>query len=106
MEDSFDPTFLATDVDIDFDFLRTQIRHPNDNYWVSEGQVEEITDESGEFPCAADWKDDAPDVISNTEVSIDKARRHLWKQGKTEIGILRTVWEEDHPLPSSCKTYT
>jgi hypothetical protein len=27
MEDSFDPTF-PVDVDIDFDFLRTQIRHP------------------------------------------------------------------------------
>jgi hypothetical protein len=97
MDDSFDPTFLTTDVDVDFEFLRAQIRHPDDNYWISDEQVEEITADRGDFPTAGDWKDDAPDVISNTEVSIDKARRHLWKQAKTEIGILRTVWEEDHP---------
>jgi hypothetical protein len=99
MEDSFDPTFLSdNNVDVDFDFLRTQTRHADENYWISDEQVEEMTaEDAGDFPCAADWKDDAPDVISNTEVSIDKARRHLWKQGKTEIGILRTVWEEDHP---------
>jgi hypothetical protein len=100
MDDSFDPTFLA-DVDVDFDFLQQQTRHHQDddinNYWISEGQAEEITADGDTFPCAADWKDDAPEVISNTEVSIDKARRHLWKQAKTEIGILRTVWEEDHP---------
>jgi hypothetical protein len=97
MEDSFDPTFLV-DVDVDFDFLRAQTRHRDENYWISDEQVEEMTSEdAGDFPCAADWKDDAPGVISNTEVSIDKARRHLWKQAKTEIGILRTVWEEDHP---------
>jgi hypothetical protein len=68
-EDSFDPTFL-----VDFDFLRAQTRNPDD-------QTEEMTTNNGDFPCAADWKDDAPDVISSTEVSIDKARRHhLWKQ--------------------------
>jgi hypothetical protein len=106
MEDSFDPTFLSdNNIDVDFDFLRTQTRHADENYWISDEQVEEMN-AGGDFPNAGDWKDDAPDVISNTEVSIDKARRHLWKQGKTEIGILRTVWEEDHPLPSSCKTYT
>ena len=49
------------------------------------------------FPCAADWKDDAPDVISKTVVTMDKARMHLWKQGKTEIGIIRAVFGEDHP---------
>jgi hypothetical protein len=91
MDNSFDSTFLTADVDVDFDFLRAQIRHPDENYWVSEGQAEEITADGGDFPCAADWKDDAPEVISNTEVSIDKARRHLWKQAKTEIRILRTV---------------
>jgi hypothetical protein len=98
MDDSFDPTFLTADVDVDFDFLRAQTQHPDENYWISDEQAEEITeDHPGDFPCAADWKDDAPNVISNTEVSIDKARRHLWKQAKTEIGILHTVWEEDHP---------
>jgi hypothetical protein len=98
MEDSFDPLFLAAgDVDVDFDFLRAQTRHPDENYWISDEQVEEMTADGGEFPTAADWKDDAPDVITSTTVSIDKARRHLWKQAKTEIGIIRTVWEENHP---------
>ena len=31
------------------------------------------------FPCAADWKDDAPEVVSDAELSMDKARNHLWK---------------------------
>jgi hypothetical protein len=100
MDDSFDPTFLTADVDVDFDFLLQHTRHQDDdsnNYWISEGQAEEITADGDAFPCAADWKDDAPEVISNTEVSIDKARRHLWKQARTEIGIIRTVWEEVHP---------
>jgi len=98
MDDSFDPTFL-TGVDVDFDFLLEQTVHQDDsnNYWISEGQAEEITADGDDFPSATDWKDDAPDVISNTKVSIDKARRHLWKQAKTEIGIIRSVWEEDGP---------
>ncbi|OEU09246.1 hypothetical protein FRACYDRAFT_248581 [Fragilariopsis cylindrus CCMP1102] len=98
MDDSFDPTFLTADVDVDFDFLRAQTQYQDDinNCWISEGQAEEITDPS-DFPCAADWKDDAPDIISNTVVTVDKARIHIWKQGKTEIRIIRTVWGEDHP---------
>ena len=76
MDDSFNPAFL-TDVDVDFDFLRAQTRHPDENYWISEEQVEEMTaQDGGEFPNTNDWKDDAPGVISNTEVSMDKARRH------------------------------
>jgi hypothetical protein len=99
MDDSFDPTFITADVDVDFDELRGQARHPDDNYWISDEQVEEMTVAAGaaDFPSAVDWKDDRPDAISSTEVSIDKARRHLWKQAKTEIGILRAVWQEDHP---------
>jgi hypothetical protein len=35
MDDSFDPTFLTADVDVDVDFLRTQqTRHPDENYWI------------------------------------------------------------------------
>ncbi|OEU05679.1 hypothetical protein FRACYDRAFT_258686 [Fragilariopsis cylindrus CCMP1102] len=97
MDDSFNPAFL-TDVDVDFDFLRAQTRHPDENYWISEEQVEEMTaQDGGEFPNTNDWKDDAPGVISNTVVTMEKARIHTWKQGRTEIGILRTVWGEDHP---------
>jgi hypothetical protein len=97
MDDSCNPTFLA-DVDVDFDFLQAQTQHPDDinNSWISEGQAEEISDPS-DFPCATDWKDDSPDVISNTVVTMEKGRIHIWKQGKTEIGIIRTVWGEDHP---------
>jgi hypothetical protein len=101
MDDSFDPTFLTAnvDVEVDFNFLWAQTRHPDENYWISDEQAEEITADGGGFPIATDWKDDAPDVLSNrTEVSsIDKACRHLWKQAKTETGILRAVWEENHP---------
>jgi hypothetical protein len=96
MEDLFSPMFLAK-IDVDFVFLRAQTRHPDENYWILDEQAEEITADGSGFPSSTDWKDDAPNVISNTEVSIDKAHRHLWKQARTEIGILRTVWEEDHP---------
>ena len=71
--------------------LRAQTRHPDENYWISDEQAEEITTDGDDFPTTADWKEDAP------EVSVDMARRHLWKQAKTEKGILRTVWEESHP---------
>jgi hypothetical protein len=73
MDDSFDPTFLTADVDVDFDFLQAQTQHQDDinDNWVSEGQAEETTTDGGEFPCAADWKDDAPDIISNTVVTMD-----------------------------------
>jgi hypothetical protein len=98
MDDSFDPTFPTADVDVDFDFLQAQTRHPDENYWISDEKVEEITADGSDFPSATDWKDDAMDIISNkTEVSIDKACRHLWKQAKREIRILRAVWEENHP---------
>ena len=98
MDDSFDPAFL-TDVDVDFDFLRDQTQNQDDinNHWISDEQVEEMTTDGDAFPNANDWKDDAPGVISNTEVSVDKARIHTWKQAKTEIGIIRTVFGEDHP---------
>jgi hypothetical protein len=89
-------TFLA-DVYVNFDFLRAQTRHPDENYWISDEQAEEISADGGGFPSSTDWKDDALNVIPNTEVSIDKARRHLWKQARTKVGILRTVWEKDHP---------
>jgi hypothetical protein len=67
MDDSFDPTFLTADVDVDFDFLLTQSRHKDDNYWISDEQAEEMTSDGGEFPNANDWKDDAPEVIYKTE---------------------------------------
>ncbi|OEU22028.1 hypothetical protein FRACYDRAFT_232182 [Fragilariopsis cylindrus CCMP1102] len=96
MDDSYDPTFLTADVDVDFDFLRAQTQHQDDTNDCWERQAEEITDPS-DFPTATDWKDDAPDVISNTVVTCDKGRIHIWKQGKTEIGIIRTAFGEDHP---------
>jgi hypothetical protein len=78
MDEPFDPTFLTAnaDVDVDFNFFRAQTCHPDENYWISEEQAEKITaDNAGDFPSAADWKDDAPNKISNTEVSIDDKAR-------------------------------
>ena len=44
-----------------------------------------MTVDGGEFPNANDWKNDASDVISNTEASIDSARRHRWRQAKDRM---------------------
>ena len=103
-EDSFHPTFPdntnATDEENDdFDFLQGQTKDQDDNYWISQQQVEEVTSRvGGDYPDATNWKNDHPSMIEKTKVSIDKARRNLWKQAKTEIGIVRSVWEDEfHP---------
>jgi hypothetical protein len=49
MDDSFNPIFLTADVDVDLDFLRQQTRHPDENYWTSDEQAEEIPAGGGEF---------------------------------------------------------
>ena len=97
-EDSFDPTFLDTDItdeeNDDFDPLRGPTLHQDDNYWMSQQQHEEMHAQSevGDYPTAANWKKDHSSMIETTTVSIDLARRNLWKQAKTEIIIVREVF--------------
>ena len=80
MEDSFiDPTFHSNNANYedndDFDFLKGQEFHEDDNYWFSEEQINEYctaktTSNGTSFPRATiDWKDDHPDEIKNTIVS-------------------------------------
>ena len=103
MEDSFDPTFHSNNKNDedndDFYFLNGQEFHEDDNYCFSEEQINEYTAKATSngtaFPRATDWKDDHLDEIKNTKVTLEKGRRFLWQQAKTEIGIFRTSWQEN-----------
>ena len=102
MEDfSFQPTVAAYDDESndDIDFLEPE-DDPEDFYWLSQEQMFEMNDHNrdSEYPTASDWKEDAAGAdLINIDVTIDKARQSLWKQGKTEMGIMRKVWNKDHP---------
>ena len=108
-EDSFDPTFLDTDItdeeNDDFDPLRGSTLHQDDNYWQSQEQQQEIRSEVGDYPHASDWKDDHPSLIEKTTVSIDRARTNLWKQAKTEITIVRSIFEQHYPSSGNSPSF-
>eukprot|EP00536_Pseudo-nitzschia_multiseries_P009436 jgi/Psemu1/23175/gm1.23175_g len=101
---SFDLEFVGVDVNVktndDFDFLRAQEDDPEGTHWISLEQIDELNGarEVGECPRASNWKEDpADDEFQDLDVTIDKARRSLWKQTKTEFGIIRDAWGELHP---------
>jgi hypothetical protein len=97
-DDRFDPNFPSGIVDEDFDTLvPPQDDEEDDGYWISEEQQKEMF-RPGEYPKATDWKDVPLDEnMHDIVVTIDKARRQIWNQGRTEIGILRKKWGEPSP---------
>jgi len=105
VENSFDPDFLEAngaldEANDDFDSMELPQDSPNDGYWISDEQVEELAGSSNNnvYPKATEWKDVSDnEEMMNLRVTVDKARRFLWKQAKTEISILRDYWGEDHP---------
>ena len=101
MEDyAFHPAVALDDeTNDDVDFLVPE-DDPEDFYWLSQEQLFEMNERNRDcdYPTASDWKEDpAGNDVNNIDVTMDKARRSLWKQGKTEMGILRKVWNKDHP---------
>ena len=104
-DNSFDPAFLEAtgaldEANDDFDSMELPQDPPNDGYWISDEQNEELAGSSNDntYPKATDWKDVPEDEdMKNIRVTVDKARRFLWNQAKTEIRILRDYWGKDHP---------
>ena len=102
-ERTFDPTFLeergaSDEANDDFDPLQLPEDTPDDGYWVSDQQEKELQmPQAGVYPKATDWQRVADDDIRDMRVTVDKARRFLWKGAKTEMFILRRYWDEDHP---------
>ena len=81
----------------DFDELNDPNPHPDDDCWISFNQHKELVGKDASFPSANDWKDDTPDQQHNVVVTVDKARRFVWKQAKTEIKMLRSTWKKPNP---------
>jgi hypothetical protein len=81
----------------DFDELNDPAPDPDDDYWMSIDQHNELLEKDESFPNAKDWKDDPPEEQSEVVVTVDKARRYVWKQAKTEINMLRSTWETPNP---------
>ena len=96
---AFHPAFVGASVNDeyndDFDYLENE-DNPDDNYWLSREQVDEFERPVGEYPEPSEWKadEDGNDHYGIT-VTVDKARRFLWKSAKTEIGIVRESWGDE-----------
>jgi hypothetical protein len=70
---------------------------PDDDYWMSVDQQKELLAQEESFPNPNDWKDDPPDEQCKFVVTVDKARRFVWKQAKEEINMLRSTWKKPNP---------
>ena len=99
MQPEFPPEMagVGTVVWEDFDALNDPDPNPDDDYWMSVEQHKELAGKDASFPNANDWKDDPPDEQYNVDVTVDKARRYVWKQAKTEIKMLRSTWKKPNP---------
>ena len=104
-EDLSDPTFLDTDItdeeNDDFDPLCGPTLHQDDNHEEMHAQSE-----VGDYPTAANLKEDHSSKIETTTVSIDLAQQNLWKQAKSEIKIVRDVFEKNHLLSGNHPSFS
>ena len=101
---AFDPEFETDEVDVDFDpvvdAIQAQEEEDAGYYWLSELQEIEMRLKPAQCPCpkATDWRDVPEDELEDMDVSIDRARKHVFDQGKTEIiDILKQGWGETTP---------
>ena len=93
---SCDP-FALDEANDDFDPLELPLEPPKDGYWLSTDQETALGPQAGEYPTAMNWKHVAEDDVTKLRVSVDKARKFMWKRGKTEMMIVRKYWGEEHP---------
>jgi hypothetical protein len=79
--------FLVDTIDDDDDEIVTP--EDEDSYWVSKDQLKDVAGEK-QGPQTSDWKFYHEEY--GFSVTVDKARREMWKQGKAEIKLaLRNV---------------
>ena len=82
---------LLDEQDDDYDPLEVEEgSFGRDGYWVS---VDQIECQDVAHPEMSDWIDDS--AFDSVSVTVDKARRYVWKQAKAEIAMLRRFWEGD-----------
>ena len=100
----FNPVFENEEPDVDFDpvvdAIQAQEEEDAGYYWLSELQEIEMRLKPAQCPCpkATDWRDVPEDELEDMDVSIDRARKHVFDQGKTEIiDILKQGWGETTP---------
>ena len=93
----FNPFFQQGEVDLEFDPMVGN-DDEEDDYWLSEQQDTEMRRQNDDTPKADDWKDVPMEELKQMSVTIDRARKQVFNQAKTEIiDILQQGWDERAP---------
>ena len=93
----FNPFFQQGEVDLEFDPMVGN-DDEEDDYWLSEQQDTEMRRQNDDTPKADDWKDVPMEELKQMSVTIDRARKQVFNQAKTEIiDILQKGWAEKSP---------
>ena len=96
----FNPFLQEGEVDLEFDPMvgNADDDDDDDTYWLSEQQDTEMRTITAGTPKADEWKDVPMEELKQMSVTIDRARRQVFNQAKTEIiDILQTGWGEQAP---------
>ena len=94
----FNPFFQRGEVDLEFDPMVGNEDDEEDDYWLSEEQDKEMRRQTDDIPKADDWKDVPMEELKQMSVTIDRARKQVFNQAKTEIiDILQQGWDETSP---------
>ena len=96
-DEGFNPFFQQGEVDLEFDPMVGN-DDEEDDYWLSEQQDTEMRRQNDDTPKADDWKDVPMEELKQMSVTIDRARKQVFNQAKTEIiDILQQGWDETSP---------
>ena len=103
----FNPFFQRGEVDLEFDPMVGNEDDEEDDYWLSEEQDKEMRRQTDDTPKADDWKDVPMEELKQMSVTIDRARKQVFNQAKTEIiDILQKGWGEKAPSFTTLATKT
>ena len=80
----FNPFFQEGEVDLEFDPMVGN-DDEEDDYWLSEQQDAEMRTITAGTPKANEWKDVPMEELKQMSVTIDRARKQVFNQAKTEI---------------------
>ena len=93
----FNPFFQQGEVDLEFDPMVGN-DDEEDDYWLSEQQDKEMRRQNDDTPKAHEWNDVPMEELKQMSVTIDRARKQVFNQAKTEIiDILQKGWDEASP---------
>ena len=95
---SFSP-YIPPDLDEEYlDYDDLQNLDGNEGYDLSAEQVEEFEKNPEDNTIkATDWVSDKEDDLKKITVTIDKARRSVWRQGRAEMEMLKQYYGNKMP---------